>query len=244
MYFGGGSAPSSIFQCYRDGDQTRLDPYRYYHFKRSLGEENQQRTLQTIIATCCVLADEEGLEQLDDETGKPRRRPANREPRWKLDGLGQKVPYGPKDTMWYQDYVLHPQVNSMKFRKKFRRRFRCSYLSFLKHLDEVKQSPLFKTWADTAKDCVGKESSPIELLVLGTLRYLGRGWCFDDLEEQTCISEETHRRFLHVYLHWGSTTLYDKYVTLPADGDEAREWATEYAMAGFPGCIGSEFIAS
>ena len=108
-------------------------------------------------------------------------------------------------------------------------------------MEEVKSSPLFRAWSDSAKDCVGNESSPIELLLLGTLRYLGRGWCLDDLEEQTCISEETHRRFLHVYLLWGSTTFYDKYVTLPLNGEEARGWAEEYMMAGFMGCIESEW---
>ena len=29
--------------------------------------------------------------------------------------------------------------------------------------------------------------------------------------------------------------LYDKYVTLPANGEEARGWAGEYAMAGYDG---------
>lgn len=114
-----------------------------------------------------------------------------------------------------------------------------SYKSYLKHLEEVKASPLFSRWRETAKDCTGKRSSPIELLLLGTLRYLGRGWTLDDLEEQTAISEETHRRFLHVYLFWGSTALYDKYVYLPATSEEARKCAEEYAMAGFPGCLGS-----
>ena len=66
--------------------------------------------------------------------------------------------------------------------------------SYLKHLTEHKESPLFKQWSDDSFDCVGNKSSPIELLLLGTLRYLGRGWTLDDLEEQTTISEETYRR--------------------------------------------------
>ena len=49
----------------------------------------------------------------------------------------------------------------------------------------------------------------IELLLKeGTLRYLGRGWTLDDLEEQTLICEEVHRRFLHTYISFGSTHLY------------------------------------
>ena len=60
-----------------------------------------------------------------------------------------------------------------------------SFYSFQKHLEEVKSSKLFKQWSDTSKDCIGGPSSPIELLLLGTLWYLGHGWTFDDLEEST-----------------------------------------------------------
>ena len=41
---------------------------------------------------------------------------------------------------------------------------------------------------------------PLELLVLGSLRYLGRGWTFDDLEEATGISEESHRVFFRRFI--------------------------------------------
>ncbi len=33
---------------------------------------------------------------------------------------------------------------------------------------------------------------PVELLVLGSLRYLGRGWTFDDYEESTTIDKDVH----------------------------------------------------
>lgn len=50
------------------------------------------------------------------------------------------------------------------------------------------------------KDAVGRDGSPLELLILGALRYLGRGWSFDDLEEATGISQEVHRRFFHLFI--------------------------------------------
>ena len=114
-----------------------------------------------------------------------------------------------------------------------------SFESFQKHLAQVKANNLFKTWSGNSIDCVGNKASPIELLLLGSLRYLGRGWTLDDLEEQTSISEETHRCFLHVYLLWGATELFDRYVYLPANKEEAAECAKEYGVAGFNGCIGS-----
>mmetsp|Transcript_283 Transcript_283/g.407 ORF Transcript_283/g.407 Transcript_283/m.407 type:complete len:97 (+) Transcript_283:520-810(+) len=91
-----------------------------------------------------------------------------------------------------------------------------SYKLFKKHLTEVKANPLCNKWAVNNTDALGKKSSPIELLLLGTLRYFGRrGWTLDYLEESTFVSEETHQLILHTYAFWGSTELYDKYVLLP-----------------------------
>jgi hypothetical protein len=48
-------------------------------------------------------------------------------------------------------------------------------------------------------------------MVLGAFRYLGRGWTFDDIEENTGISQETHRQFFHAFIEVRSTILYKKY---------------------------------
>jgi len=104
-------------------------------------------------------------------------------------------------------------------------------------LNQVKECSLFSRWM--RKDATGRESSPIELLLLGTLQYLGRGWTFDDLEEQTAINEETHRQFFHVFILFGSTVLYNKYVKAPRTKEEASDCAYEMGLAGFHGCIGS-----
>jgi len=47
-------------------------------------------------------------------------------------------------------------------------------------MEEVKQSYFFKPWTTGSRDAVGNASTPIELLVLGVLRYLGRAVTFDD----------------------------------------------------------------
>lgn len=75
--------------------------------------------------------------------------------------------------------------------------------------------------------------------MLGALRYLGRGWTFDDIVESTHISAETHRCFFERFLEFGSTVLYSKYVTTPQNSEEARTHMIEFEKAGFPGCIGS-----
>ena len=51
---------------------------------------------------------------------------------------------------------------------------------------------------------------PVELLVLCALRYLGRGWTFDDCEESTAIDKEVHHCFFQVFIRFGSTELYQK----------------------------------
>ena len=72
------------------------------------------------------------------------------------------------------------------FGKLFRRRFRVPF-------------PLFREFVDMTISLGFEESPanvngvPIELHVLGVLRVLGRGTCFDDIEE----SAERHSVFFH-----------------------------------------------
>lgn len=42
-------------------------------------------------------------------------------------------------------------------------------------------------------DCCGRAGVPLELKLLGVLRLLGRGTCFDGIEELTMGSAEVHR---------------------------------------------------
>ena len=84
-----------------------------------------------------------------------------------------------------------------------------------------------------------QESSPLELLILGAFRYLGRGLTFDDLEESTAISEEVHRNFLRKFIEVGSTILYEKWVKAPQSEEEVKEHMYEFLLAGLPGAFGS-----
>ena len=143
---------------------------------------------------------------------------------------------GPRQSNWYVMYIKSPALDDPKFNKKFRRRFRCSYDSFQKLMLLVLADNIFNRWLRT--DAVGREPSPIHLLVLGVLRYIGRGWTFDDLEENTSISEETHRQFLHVFILWGSTSLYDMFVTFPTEPGVLLDFHTkEMEACGLHGCV-------
>jgi hypothetical protein len=76
-------------------------------------------------------------------------------------------------------------------------------------------------------------------MVLGALRYLGRGLTFDDIEECTSISEETHRQFFHLFITYGSDVLFDEYIVAPMNASQAEKHMAEFTIAGFNGCVGS-----
>ena len=83
------------------------------------------------------------------------------------------VKLSPKLTPWFISHVLSPDLKSKKFHQKFRHRFRMKHSSFLTLLGWVKQSDDFAKWTRT--DFRGPvPPSPVELLLLGSLRHLGR----------------------------------------------------------------------
>ena len=109
--------------------------------------------------------------------------------------------------------------------------------SSLRLLHQIKSDNVFEHWCGHKWN--GKKSSCVELLLLGSLRYLGRGWTFNDIEEQTAISVSVHCKFFHKFIEYGSTTLYSMHVLTPVNLAEAQSNMAEYAEAGLPGCVGS-----
>ena len=141
-------------------------------------------------------------------------------------------------STWYQQYVISDRcLTSFKRAKKFRSRFRMPIVSFRELVNDARANNWFPH--NEVVNCAGKIGHPIDLLMLGSLRYLGRGWTFDDLEESTNISAETHRRFFHRFIEACSQHLFPKWVKLPETEEEIRECMSEYTEAGFDGCIGS-----
>ena len=85
------------------------------------------------------------------------------------------------------------------------------YQEFLNLVDEMMEHENFWWWM--SNDCFGVESSNIHLLVLDFLRYIGRNWTFDNLEEATASYRENHRQFFHVMIDYGSLEFYKQHVT-------------------------------
>jgi hypothetical protein len=95
---------------------------------------------------------------------------------------------------------------------------------------------LFDRWRTEADGFTGRQSnkkaSPIELLLLGTLQCLGRGWTFDDIEESTKVSRDVHRCFFHAFTTFGAKFLYTWYACIPQSTTDLQNCESEYAVAG------------
>ena len=131
---------------------------------------------------------------------KTNRKRRNMHPQYYRDNTGQLSRLTPTTTVRYILYVTNGDQMIPRQLKKFCQRFRLPFKSFKELMNALKIHPLFSKWKDGNKNCAGKPASPLPVLLLAALRYLGRGWCFDDCEEQTCISEETHRVFFHKFI--------------------------------------------
>jgi hypothetical protein len=59
------------------------------------------------------------------------------------------------------------------------------------------------------------------------------------VEEATAINEETHRQFLHIFIHWGSTTLFDMHVKMPRTKEQISGHLHEMKLARYDGCADS-----
>ena len=142
----------------------------------------------------------------------------------------------PTDTLWYLLYVAHPPQNK-RLSDKFRLRFRLPYDVFLELSEEIKHHELFQQW--TRCDAVGNHPSDMKLLLLGSLRYIGRSWTLDDICEANGISINTNDSFLKAFIKYGSTTLYKKWVLDQRITNPVHEQESIFRLAGFNGCIGS-----
>ena len=157
--------------------------------------------------------------------------------RWDTkDGPLEIIP--PEDSMWYKFYVRNFYINQdVKLVKAFHNRFRLPYPQFLELVEDIRSNNLFDRWCGHKSN--NKKVLPVELLLLGSLRYLCRGWTFDVCEESTAIDKDVHRTFFNVFLEFGSTVLYKKWVLPPVNLPKAMLNMKEYIVAGFPGCVGS-----
>jgi len=193
----------------------------------------------------CLLNDSEaddivsGKEQIKPDNKTKKKRKARNGTFNVVTFNGRKIKAKHRYSAWFMLYVENPDVTDSNFLKDFRRRFRLPYFSYKELLNDLKKNPIFTRWWDFSCSAAGIPCSPMELLLLGSLRYLGRGWTFDDVSESTGISVDVVVNFFETFVTFGSGDFYDKHVTVPKDKDEFEYNFCEFNSAGFTGCCGS-----
>ena len=113
----------------------------------------------------------------------------------------------------------------------FRRRFRVPFNVFEELLAAAQSSGEF-----VARSPAGRRRVPLELKLLGVLRYNAVGGIWDVISEASGgVSIDTFSTFHRKYMDWFNRTQLEKYV-YPSNPETA---AKTYANYGFPGCVGS-----
>jgi len=143
----------------------------------------------------------------------------------------------PKLSCWYKYLSPGPWSDkTSKEGKEFRRRFRLTWDMFMNMLDKHVQAGDLGL---ERPDAVGREAMPLGLKILGVLRVLGRGVCFDDVAELTnATTQEVHRVFFHKFIRVYAEEYFKDWVKMPKTEDEIKSSMKEYTEAGMAGCIG------
>ncbi len=156
------------------------------------------------------------------------------------DSEGNIVELTAKNSISWLNYVESPDIDNPRFLKIFRTCFRLPYPQFKELVADAKTCPrYFKRWLDNSRSATGQSAAPLEILILGVLRYLGRGWTFDDLWENTGVHAEVHCQFFHVFIAYGSDVLYLRYVVNPREEVTLDNQTYKMNIAGFHGAVAS-----
>ena len=246
------SRPRSLIHCLREGELD-VDQFRRLSRARACERENlrrarvkrrRRRLRSTPFQTCNsssshLFTVDSGNDGDEDSCATPVKtwRAQRGKKFMRMDANGTVSRIYPHTSTWQLMYVDNQLIlTDDTLQKQFRNRFRMPYACYLELVEMCREDRNFRRWCAQKKT---KQPSPIELLVLGLLRYLGRGWTFDDIEESTAISSEVHRQFLHSFLRFGSTVLFEQHVEFPKNFEEAKTHMAEFTLAGLPGCVGS-----
>ena len=229
--------PRSILDCIDEDGEVDMEMVLFV-------QRSQMQQMDELDEWAALLAEEEEAEAKESAaetksvaTSRSKRSVKKHNTLLYRDTDGTVKPLTWDKSLWYLNYIENPRPNDSKWNDKFRKRFRMPFEAFIELGIIAEASPKFERWKK--KDAVGQRAAPTRLMLLGALRYIGRGWTFDNIEEATAIHEETYRQFFHVFIEWGSSVLFDEWVVPPETNEDLVEHTAEFSMAGFNGCIGS-----
>ena len=210
----------------------------YFSILEEEDEEDEKRTEQIRKRLQLQLQLRSRIEDKNHQRKKKKKRRKKVTLQY-MDDDGNLCTMTPTKTIWYIYYIRNGNEIDARAKEKFRQRFRLPHEQFCQLLKLLEEDVRFQRWRKGACDGTGMAASPLSLLLLVSLRYLGRDWTFDDIEENTAISEEVHRVFFHKFIDYCSTTLFYTYVIAPTNAEEARTHMMDYVIAGIPGCVSS-----
>ena len=222
--------PLTLQDCLVNGT---ISLSRYYYYRKHLDTYSE-----AIERDETLLSNKRKRRKLVEKPKavRKRQRSVKRHKLMVRDEDGSLREIKPVDTLWYLLYVSNPPT-SKRMSKVFRLRFRLPYQSFISLSHDISNHDIFIRW--TRVDAVGDPPSNLKLLLLGALRFIGRNWTLDDICEANGISIETNRQFLHAFMEYGSTVLYQKWVLNANINSQIAEQEKVFRRAGFDGCIGS-----
>ena len=144
----------------------------------------------------------------------------------------------PKDSPFWK-YMTKETYRDPTHRdgKLFRRRFRMPFDMFLKIVNLVREKQWFPEKQSLRMQLERQEAIPLEIKLLGVFRVLGRGVCFDDIEELTHVSAETHRKFFRDFVTIFSLELYDIWIHGPRSDDEVLVLWLKTLLQDIPDCL-------
>ena len=226
--------PLSFQQCFVDGEFS-IQRYYFYRRRRDMEEEDFKLKMKLFqIRSKRKFQDVEPSIQSDGSSGSDRS--VKKHKLFVRSDDGTLRVLTPRDTLWYLLYVKNT-IQDERLKKIFRTRFRVPHYYFNQLSDDIAAHESFSRWKNS--DAVGDNPSNVKLLLLGSLRYLGRSWTFDDIAESNGISREVNRVFFLSFIEYGSSTMYKKYVIDVANSINISNHEKLFSMAGMNGCIGS-----
>mmetsp|Transcript_29169 Transcript_29169/g.69443 ORF Transcript_29169/g.69443 Transcript_29169/m.69443 type:complete len:210 (-) Transcript_29169:246-875(-) len=170
--------PSSLSACV--DEDGRFDSVKFCAYAARMGDESRQRIASAVNQSYAEHLSEDDLSWDDEEESPPKKRRAKKSVLMaRRTDDGELEPILPKDTVWWAVYVNNFIADDPRSQAKFRNRFRLPHANFCELVLDCEQNELFSRWL--GKDAIGRESSPIELLILGSLRYLGMAMVFQRL---------------------------------------------------------------
>jgi hypothetical protein len=176
----------------------------------------------------------------------------------------RKPPNEYTSSLFYELYVRDTEGIIASDDPVFRSRFRMPVHLFHDLLSEIKRAPsgcvlrpfteltrsfsYFDRWLQPSDDPsadrvenkpLSQDAIPLELLLLAALRVIGTNVTLDQMCEATKISIETLRQYLYELCRWGRLCFYPRHVVMPSTEAELKAIEKVYALAGFPGSVGS-----